>query len=470
MQVSGSISIPSAVGTSTVITVSGEQALAYAQLLQSYLDDSLAAGKLNISLGIQSGPVTSFGPALPGLTNEAVVSANEAAGLGAGTTAIIPAGYQAIFDNVDGPSTVIGSGTSTDAIFAGVNAAATFLDNGGDNTIIFVNGNNLYQGDSVSSAFSNTVLGGIGFDTINTGYGHADVYAGVGGSLITTNDAITPTSTDLTSAFNDYVYLAGGQSTVNADGLKDAVIGITPGQVINAAISASDYTSVVLLPVAAATEADTINAFAGLTSVFDFASGNVVNTGTGLTLFIGGSDISASVFGGTGPTELFGAPGDSITWTVGSGNQSDIFVAGAGNETLNAAGSQGNLAMFGYSGTDPAANTQISQSIVGGAGNDTLASGSGYETLDGGAGSNVFLISAQTDGVGAHITLDDFGASSDNLIVFSGYSSAQIAAALDNEHAGPAIGGQTDTVFTLSDNTTVTVVGVASLAGHTFGG
>ncbi len=470
MQVSGSISIPSAIGTSTVITVTGEQALAYAKLLESYLDTSLSAGSLNLSLGMQSGDSTTFSAPIQGMTNEAVVSADENAGLGIGTTADIPAGYQAIFDNVNGASTVIGSGTATDAIFAGVGAAATFLDNGGDNTIIFVDGNNLYQGDSVASAFSNTIIGGDGFDTINTGYGDAVVYAGVGGSLISTNDAITPASTSLTDAFNDYVYLTGGQSTVNADGVKDAVLAVTPGQLINTGLSAADYTSVVLLPVATSSDADTIDAHAGLTTVFDFASGNVIAAGTGLMIFVGGSDISASVSGGSGPSELFGGAGDTISWAVGQGDQANIFVAGAGNETLNAAGSQSNLAMFGYSGADPGANTQISESIVGGAGNDTLVSGTGNETLDGGSGSNVFMIYAQTDGVGAHITLGDFGNSADNLIIFSGYSQAQIDAGLDGAHTVAGIGGQTNTVFTLSDNTTVTVVGIASLASHTFNG
>jgi hypothetical protein len=470
MQVSGSISIPSAIGTSTVITVTGEQALAYARLLQSYLDDSLSAGRLNLALGVDPGDSTTFSTPIVGMTNEAVISANQDAGLGIGTTANIPAGYQAIFDNVNGASTVIGSGTSTDAIFAGVGAAATFIDNGGDNTIIFVNGNNLYTGDTVSSAFSNTILGGTGFDTINSGYGHVDIYAGVGRSLITTNDAAPVTSTDPTTDFNAYIYLADGQSTVNANGLKDAVISSAPGQLINTGLTASDYTGVVLLPVGTTNAADTVYAHAGAAAVFDFASGNTVSGGTGLLMFMGGTDISASVLGGAGASQVFGAAGDTITWTVGQGDQPNIFVAGAGNETLNAATSQGNLGLFGYSGSDPVINAQVSESMVGGAGNDTLVSGAGYETLVGGAGDNAFLICAQTDGVGAHITLDDFGASSNNLIAFSGYTQAEIDSALNGAHTVPGIGGQTDTVFTLSDNTTVTVVGIASLAGHTFGG
>ncbi len=472
MPISGSVSIPSAVGSSTVLTVSGQQALAFAQLLEHYLNDAVTAGSLNLSLGVQTGTMTTFSPPVSGLINEAVVSPDEDSGAGIGTTAFVNAGYQAVFDNVNGPTTVVTSatGTGTDAIIGGSGSSATFFDNGGNNGILFVNGNNLYVGETVASVSSDTIYGGTGLDTIYTGYDHADIYAGVGRTLINTNDEAPVSFSNLNADFNDYVYLADGQSTVNADGLKDAVIASAPDQLINAAMSSSDYTDVVLLPVSAPSDGDTINAHAGLTAVFDFASGNEIHGGAGLLLFMGGTDVSSSVFGGSGSADLFGAAGDTINWAAGSESQSNIFVAGEGNETLNAAGSQGNLAIFGYNGSDAAAASQISESLVGGAGNDTLVSGAGYETLIGGAGNNVFLINAQDIGAGAHITLNDFNASSNNIITFSGYSQDQINAALNGANTVTGIGGETNIVFTLSDNTTVTVVGMHSLVGHTFNG
>jgi Ca2+-binding RTX toxin-like protein len=471
MAVSGTVSIPSAVGSSTVLTVTGARTLAYAQLLESYLDHALQAGTLALNEGqVSSSGSISFAAPTAGKVNEAVVSSNENAGIGIGGTATVPDGYQAVFDNVNGASTVIGPTTGVDAIFAGLGAAATFVDNGGDNLIVFVDGNNTYLGDTLTSATSDTIAGGSGFDTITTGAGLAAVYSGTGHESITLNDTIPVSDTSLISGFNQYVDLGDGQSTVFADGIKDVVVATASGQVIDGGTSAADYTAVVLATGAGAYGDDLVNAGAATVSVFDASSGNSVVGGSGELLFIGGSNITAQISDGSGASYLFGGAGDSITWTSDAGSYGNVFVAGDGNETLNGAAAQGNLAVWGNNSSDAAVTAQINDVLAGGSGNDSLTSGAGNETLLGGTGDNVFVIDATTDGVGAHITLGDFTASADNIITFEGYSTSEIDAALAGAHTVAGAMGGTNTVFTLSDNTTVTVIGISSLTGHTFGG
>ena len=144
------------------------------------------------------------------------------------------------------------------------------------------------------------------------------------------------------------------------------------------------------------------------------------------------------------------------------------FVAGAGNETLNAAGALTPVVIFGDNTSDSVMAGGINDSFMGGQGNDIFVSGTGNETLVGGGGQNVFYISATTDGVGANITIADFAAS-DNLLGFANYTQAEIQSALEGATTVSGAGGEVNTVITLSDKTTVTFVGVSSLTGHILG-
>ena len=471
MPISGVVSIPSAVGSSTVLTVNGAENLSYARLLQSYLDTAISDGTLNLVQGQSQAGSTDiqFSAAIAGSVNEAVVSADQSAGIGIGGTAYLPAGYQALFDNVNGASTVIGSDTGVDGIFAGIGSAATYIDNGGNNIINFVDGNNIYLGDTLTSATADVIMGGSGSDTIDTGAGQSTVYAGVGRSFITLND-VTPLGTrDDNTGFNGYVYLETGQSTVNANGAFDAVIASQPGQVIYGGDSAADYTAVVLVPGGSEAGNDLIYGSAATVSVFDASSGNSVIGGTGLLQFMGGPGVSALINTASGINHVFGSAGDTINWASDNASGTNIFVAGLGNETLNGGNAQASLQIFGYADSIAADNAQVNESLIGGSGNDTLVSGAGNETLTGGAGHNVFVIAEHPAGGDSHITISDFNASSD-LITFANYTQAEIDSALGGAHTVLGAAGQTDISFTLSDNTEVTVLGLSSLTGHTYTG
>jgi len=446
------------------VTVDGAETLAYAQLIQAYLDAAISNGTLDVAFGTGNGAgKMGFGPASPDAINYAVLSSNEEAGVGIGATATVPQGYQALFDNVNGATTVIGSNSGIEAIFAGQNSAATYVDNGGNNLIDFVDGNNRYDGDQTSTATYDTIAAGTGFDTINTGAGHATVFADAGNTNITLNDSIRFAGSSYNSGFNDYVYLQYGYNTVFANGLFDVVVADAAAQTIHGGTSSADYNAFVLNPDGGN---DAIYGDAATVSVFNFSNGNSIFGGSGKLTFVGETGSSASIYSGNGTSLVFASAGDSITWVSDSSHGVNDFIGGEGSETLNGSAAQAGLVVFGYANTFEGIDNQISDYFIGGSGNDTLVSGAGHETMMGGAGANTFVIAATPDSVGGEITLGDFGSSELNTIVFANFSAAQVDAALANAHVYTVVPGESGVTFTLSDNTTVNVVGVTSLNGH----
>jgi Ca2+-binding RTX toxin-like protein len=461
MIVSGVVSIPSSAGSSTVFTVTGTRTLEYAQAFQAYLDQALASGTLNIVQGDTVGTTVTFGAAIDGQVNEAVLINSDSIVSGSGLTATVPAGYQFMFDAIDGPTTITGNGEGGDVLVEGANAAATYFDVGGNNSIVFVDGNNHYVGDASSNSGDDHIVAGAGFDTIDTGYGLATVNSGTGSAVITLND----TATGAAGTFNDYVYLDDGQSTINANGMRDAIIANAPGQTIDGGTGTGQYDGIVLLSGNGGGD-DVINGGSATVSLFDFSDGNSIFGGTGTFIFIGGTDVGASIVGGSGTTYMFGGAGDSVAFAASDTTSTASFLAGSGNETLNGALAQNALSIYGNNDSDTAVTSGVSDSLLGGSGNDTLVSGAGYETLAGGAGHNLFVIDATTDGVGGHITIADFNAGTDNMLAFANYSQTDIENALNGAMTVTGAGGETDTVITLSDNTQVTFIGVTSLSGH----
>ena len=465
MIVSGVVSIPSAVGSSTVFTVVGTRTLMYAQAFQAYLIDALQAGTLTIVGGdtVSATGAVSFAAPVAGKVNEAVLAQPSGTVNAGGLTATVPGGYQFLFDSYGGSATITGAATGGDVLVEGINAAATYLDEGGNNVVVFVDGNNHYVGDSTAGAGNDIIVTGSGFDTVDTGYGKSTVDSGTGRAVINLND----TGAAAAGSYNDYVYLDDGHNTINANGTRDAVVATASGQTINGGVSATQYDGVVLVSGSAAGN-DVVNANGATVALFDNSTGNSVFGGTGQLIFIGGVDVAASILGGTGTTDIFGAAGDSIVFSSLDGSGTVAFVAGSGNETLYGGLAPNNLALFA-SNSDAASVTGVQDVLTGGAGNDTLVSGTGNETLTGGAGNNVFLIDASATGVGANIVITDFGANTGNLLGFANYTQSEIDNALAGAHTVTGAYGETDTVITLSDNTQVTFLGVSSLTGHTFG-
>jgi hypothetical protein len=443
------ISVQSGVGQSLVFTVTGTQTTAYAEAFSQFASTATTFTSLD---NVAAQARANFGPALDTTT---LYTFDQIGG-----SALAVGGY--LLDEASGASTIYGSGVGDTVLFAGVNQSGTYVDNGGSDQIIFVSGDNTYDGVNATDGSTDTIVAGSGYDTINTGTNDAIVDSGTGKADITLND------TGSTGTYNDLVYLDDGQSTVYADGLYDGVVANAAGQtLIGGTVTGALNVYVLNTSELASTAAgnDLVVAGAATTAILDDTSSNTIFGGSGvLYAAVGTSVTSASIVGGTGGNYIYGADGSTLTFYASTTDTApNVLVGNAGSETLNGAASDGNLLFFAGQAPDAVGSVgaaTYNESLVGGSGNDSFVSGSGFETMVGGAGNNLFDISAQDSTVGgASITIADFGASAGNEYEFSGFSGNPVVSETD---------GSNGVTLTLTDNTTVIFLGetAAGLNGH----
>ncbi len=461
MSGSGQVSITSSIGTSLVFTVTGTNTLGYAKTFERIL---LNAGTVTEQLINSDGSITTGSQdngGTYGLTlNEITAS---------GQFNLPTADPHAItFVEQDGPATVTGSGVNDYVMFTSATTGATYSDSGGDNTVIFANGDNAYAGNAHSG--SDVIVAGSGHDTIVTGTGSDTVYSGTGDASIYLNDTAAGA---FSGSFNDFVSLNDGANTVHASGAADAIVATAGGQVVFGSDDTVGATIVTILPGSNAGTGDTIYGGAASIAVFASTGANTFNTGTGQAYFVAGPGgevpLSDSVNATGGSVYMFGSDGDSITFagTIGDGKISG-FAAGAGNETLNGAGFSGGngaLALFASNTSDAVAAQNVHDSLVGGNGLNAFLTGEGNETLVGGA-NNLFYIEHTADNTDANtgtITVKDF-ATSNWGVAFVGYTQDELA----NSEANATVNGGSDPSYTikLSDGTTVQFLGITTLSGH----
>jgi Ca2+-binding RTX toxin-like protein len=374
--------------------------------------------------------------------------------VGTQTFDIATSGY--VLDTIGGSVAINGDSAGGDSILVTANNPLTTVNTfGSDNLVIFIDGNNYYNG--TGSTGGDTVVGGDGNDTINTGAGNTTVNAGTGYDIIYLNDTGT-------GAYNDQVYLDTGHDLVIAQGTGDLVVATTESETIQGggAEVAGDNLTVVLAPNSDGTANgyDLVNGGNAYLTVGDSSSDNTINGGAGGLTFIGGAGISADVNVGAGFAFIFGNSGDNITLSSETGATGGaLFVAGAGNETLNGAGTTSNITLYGASQADSASANDV---LTAGSGTDLLVAGSGLETLTGGSGASTFLIDAYGS-ENANLTIGDFAGN--DSVAFGHYSAADVAAALAG---GTEVNG--NFVITFSESsTTVTftgVTGASQLDGH----
>ncbi|WP_448207833.1 calcium-binding protein [Azospirillum sp. sgz302134] len=174
-----------------------------------------------------------------------------------------------------------------------------------------------------------------------------------------------------------------------------------------------------------------------------------------------GEDGNDTAIGGTGNDLLFGMDGaDLLTGDDGAdtllgGAGADSVLGGAGTDLIDggadgdlANGGDGNDTLFGGSGND---------TLFGGAGDDALWGGEGDDWLTGGAGTDMFGF---TPGGGNDLVFE-FNPDDDLL----GFAVPGITVA-DLKAGARTVGN--NTVFTLSDKSTVTVVGVTGVTDAWF--
>jgi hypothetical protein len=433
--VSGVVSVPSYRGPIS-FTVTGQNTLYYANQFANALNTALTNG----TLGYNNPSDTTA--TIPGYTAPAnpTVTETEISNVGSIYTLApdsVP-GSVYTFDDANGPVTIKGSGgTGDNVLVAGINAATTYDDAGGNNLITFVDGNNTYNGDTKSSAGNDTIVAGSGFDSIYTGGGAAAVFSGVGDALIVMQDTATagatsdPTSID-PADYNQFVRLDDGANKVIMNGTADVVWSDAPGQTI---FGGAGVDVVALVPPtgdSTLTGGDTVGAGSGQMSVYDDSSGNIVYGGSGSLVVAFTDSVEGSVVAGSGSTVVYGSVGDTISYFTTDSTGSAIFVGSSG-ESVDASGSAGSL---------------------------TMVLGTGNETLVGGTGATTFNANYDSaTGLTGTITINDFGGS--DVFDFVGYTASQagsIAMAGTQTSAGYQI--------TLADGTKVTFAGLTSITGH----
>jgi len=380
---------------------------------------------------------------------------------------IAAAGY--VLDTISGAANITLAGGGADTVLvAAINAEALVTGAGADNQVIFVTGNNIFDGTADTGG--DTVVAGSGFDTIYTSQaGSTTVNSGTGNATIYLQDTAT-------GGVNDFVWLDDGKSTIYANGVNDAVVATTAGQTVygDSAAGASTFLGVMFTANSDTTTANNGNdvvyaQFTDTVAVYDYSSNNTIQGGSGALFFVGGANITATIDIGSGNILGFGTAGDSITFgaTAGETGGGAYFAAGTGNETLNGAAATGNLALFGGTTdtTSGGAGTPT-DSLVGGSGYNILTAGAGDETLQGGTGTNLFQFSGSETGSG-NVLINDFASNSGlGTLVLSGFADGNsIAQSIYNDTTTSASGGLVATI----GSTSVTFSGITSgsqLQGH----
>jgi hypothetical protein len=264
---------------------------------------------------------------------------------------------QYTYVSVGDPETIGGS-SAGDTVFGGADLTYVEASGGHDNRVVFTTGTNTFIG--AANDYGDTIGGGSGYDTIQTGGGPSTVFSGTGHTLIELNDTVA----------GDIAVMGAGNSTVDANGVSDTV-------------------------------------FASATGTIFGGTGTLTFTTAAST-----TPLAVSVVGGSGTTNMFGSAGTDLT-LAGGGTQT--YIAGAGNETLNGFNS-GGFAFFG----DTAPGDSVADTVYGGAGFDYFSTGAGTEYFMAGSGVDSFNIASIAGG--ASITIADFGGA-DSVSFFTGSDS-----------------------------------------------
>ena len=421
-------------------------------------------------------------------------------------------GDSTIFDGAVGADIVVGSagrstvtaGAASQTVHVGESGTASITASGAGDTIVAFSGSNT----SISALGDNEVvsIAASGASSVTSGGNNQTIDVQAGGSAQITTDGTGDTvnigSPGASSAAARAQALAGASTFTNVvqdQRGRQNTINVTDAGSVNELVLGT---------------ADTVNASAGISTIFGLVADDVKAIGLGRIYFVGGSGVS-TVFGGAANATVF-ATGAQV-FNVGSA-QANVFVGGTGVSTVNAGtgggsffggtngdnynfGTGGAQVFLGLGGADTmnggggtvapvifatgaehmavTAATQkvtivsfanggsIDTSTTGGGndffagygvgGNQTLiGSASGVDST-GAATSDQFVAGANSNATPATITIDNWHAG--DVFYLTGFTAADTAtmdAAIDNSLANGAKG---DLSFTLGDNTTITFIG-----------
>ena len=412
-------------------------------------------------------------------------------------------GNSSIVDNAPNATIEIGSGGSATVNATGAGANVGVGDSG--NAVINASGANAaivagrgsHTNLTISGDGSSLTVKDGGQDTLVASGNNFTFTAGKG---VSTNDTVTGTGDVFTFGVSSLSQAPRGQAAAPVAPVFTNVVQGQTGHGNTYTVTDPNGVNELVLGVA-----DTVNASAGLSTIFGLSADSVVG-GAGSVFFVGGSGAS-TILGGSTNATVFATTGQQFDLGSAQGN---VFVGGTAASTINAhsgggsffGGSHGELYNFGTGAAQVFVGTGGSDTLGGGAGTvapTIFATGAEHLTFTTGTsavtvvslanGGSVDLSSTGGNnvvfgGYGGNQTLIGAGAATagaathDTFIVGNNASSSPTALTVENWHAGDvfyltgftaadtktmdtaisndlATGAKGNLSFTLSDNTTV---------------
>jgi hypothetical protein len=223
-----------------------------------------------------------------------------------------------------------------------------------------------------------TMFGGIGNDSLRGDGGNDSILGEVG------NDTL------LGDAGNDQLFGGDGRDRLEGGAGGDLLFG---GADNDSLFGGSENDTL-----AGGAGADVINGGTGLDYVDYSASGGAVTIVLDGGVYTGGDatgDTLSGIDGIIGSSFDDNLTGFDGQVTTGSDIYTNIFLGGAGNDTLDGRGGNDELyggadndSIIGGAGSDLLAGDEGSDTVSGGTGNDTVDGGAGNDTLEGGTGND----------------------------------------------------------------------------------
>ena len=405
----------------------------------------------------------------------------------ANDTVTLAAGQDVISGTIG--SVFVGAGNDTVALGGGNNVYQSSGVNGfllsdyvvggsGNDTLSEANGGTLDGGGGTNLLVADSTAGNVTFissgarDTIGAGaainvvtltaaaFG-ADVFGGAATTSLTVSDfgtgdtiaGISAGSVAATLAGSGGMLYGGTANTLSvlANGVGDTVSGQSAASMTVTIAGGADVVAAgsgAATVLASGNAAGQIIGGSGSLLFLGGAGTSTVRAGTGTNSIVGGSgglvvaavSGTTSVTSGTGVVTLFGGAGSDVTFRSNAAGL--LYVAGSGNETLDASGSSGNDSLYG--GAASGANLLMKA----GSGNDTFIGGAGNNTLVGGSGHDLFAFFSVNGG-----GQDSLGTlTSSDTIALIGYSltdAANMALVSSSASSGSSVS------YKLSDGTQI---------------
>lgn len=360
------------------------------------------------------------------------------------TNDLVVAGGDLHFYTEGGSGTIISGagGNFIQTATSGEGDWVVFFD-GGDNTVNANSGNFFIDDGNASTTGANLIFLGTGNSTVFS-WGTDTIIGGSNGG-----NNIVAAFTSGTQYWAD----SGNNAFINVGG-ADTFVGGTGNDTVYALANASQGGGLyfggsgTMLLAQAANNSSTVVSGSGNATVWaNPGSDGLYFVGPGNFAMVAGGSDTVVAGPGASPAVIYGL-GNSADVTLYGTDNGNIFIAGTGSATLNAAGASGDN-MY-YSG----GSSSSADSITAGSGNDTLVLGMGSNTLTGGAGANEFAVINGSAGGNELIV----GWNSTDTLALTGYG------ALGNNGL-PTGASESGNMLMLSDGTKITFAGLTNLNG-----